>query len=158
MIHIETTDRPLSMPDLGRVEEVMGRPLPEQYCAFLLRTNGGRPKPDTIDIEGAHFRGTDVQVLYGIDTEITSSDIFWKLDIFEGCIQNHLLPIACDSFGQQFMLILAEEDYGHVLYFDSAEIPPRPYHIANDFDEFLSKLRAPTPDELGEIDEMVDPQ
>lgn len=158
MIHIKTKDRPLGMTDLARLEGIMGRPLPEQYRSFLLRTNGGRPKPDSIDIEGSHFRATDVQVFHGIDTEIEADNILWNLEILEGCKENHLLPIACDSGGHLFMLILAEKDYGHVLYFDMFTMPPHPYHIANDFNEFLAKLRAPTPEELAEIDAMAVPQ
>src|SRR4051812_18841744 len=124
MLQIESDNRPIMDEDLLRVEQAIGRPLPEQYGAFLLAHNGGRPQPNLIDIEDAHFGGADIQVFHGLDTQIESSDLMWNLDILEGCKENHLLPIACDSFGNIFMLVLAENDYGHVLYFDSAEVPP----------------------------------
>ncbi len=150
MVEIKDSGRQLFENDLAELEALVGCKLPADYHAFLLRTNGGRPAPDLIDIEGAPFEGTDVHSLHGIDTSLEADDIRWNLEVLEGCLENKLLPIANDSFGQLFMLVLNDEHYGHVNYFDSAEVPPRPYLVANTFDEFLSKIRAPTPEELGE--------
>lgn len=150
MIYIDSDNSPIDVVDLARIEAKMGRPFPEPYRAFLLAHNGGRPNPDVIDVPDAPFMSTDVQVLHGIHTVIKTSDLAWNLDVLEGCVENHLLPIACDSLGNIYMLVLNEEDYGQVYYFDSAETPPKPYFLANDFDEFLSKIREPTPWELGE--------
>lgn len=134
------------------MEQVVGRPLPEPYRVFLLEYNGGRPTPDIIDIKGAAFRGTDIQVLHSVDDEFRSCDILWNWENLDGCKESGLLPIANDSGGHKFALVLDKENYGHVYYFDSNEVPPRPYHIANDFNEFLSLLRDWTPEELADID------
>ena len=72
------------------------------------------------------------------------------IEILEGCKENQLLPIATDSGGNKFVIVVADEDYGHIYFFDRWETPPRPYFLANTFDEFLSKIREPTPQELGE--------
>jgi hypothetical protein len=114
----------------------------------LLLHNGGQPSPSLIDIHGAHFGGADVLVFYGIDARIESSDLLWNWETLDGCKEYLLLPIAGDSFGHTFALVLAKDDYGHVYYFDSGEIPPRPYLVAHDFNDFLGKIREPTPDEL----------
>jgi cell wall assembly regulator SMI1 len=150
MIQITTTNRQLEAKELARIEDKMGRPLPEVYRAFLLTHNGGQPEPDTIDIPEAHFSPTNVDVFYGLDDKFECNDLLWHLDWLEGCVENHLLPIAGDSFGNSFVLVLGEANYGQILYFHAVEIPPRPYFVAKDFSEFLSKIRDHTPDELPE--------
>jgi cell wall assembly regulator SMI1 len=151
MIQIRTTNRQLEASDLKRIEDKMGRPLPEAYRAFLLENNGGRPDLDVIDIPTEHFRRTDVKIFFGLYDELDANNLLWHLDWLEGCLENHLLPIADDSGGNLFVLVLDEEDYGQVYYFDAAEIPPRPYFVAKDFNEFLSKIyEYKAPEELAE--------
>jgi hypothetical protein len=152
MINIVESERPISENDLMRIEKAIDGPLPEQYRAFLLKHNGGRPEPDTIDIDGWVFRSTDVRVFYAIDDSAESCDILLALDRLEGCKENKLLPIAGDSFADNFILVIAEDGYGEVVFFDPREIPPRPYLVANDFNEFLSKLHEPRPDQLPDND------
>lgn len=154
MVEIKDPSRPLSANDIAELEAFVGCKLPADYRAFLLRTNGGTPEPDVIDIEGAPFQGSVVRVLHGIDTSDKCDDIRWNLQVLEGCLENKLLPIATDPYGHKFMLVLNEDHYGHVNYFDSGEIPPRPYLVTDNFDEFLAKLRAYTPEELADIDAM----
>ncbi|MBK9259821.1 MAG: SMI1/KNR4 family protein [Polyangiaceae bacterium] len=151
MLEIVESGRKLSVDDLARVEQSIGRPLPEQYGAFLLAHNGGRPRPNLIDIHGADFKGTDISVFHGIDDSTESCDLLWNLEVLEGCKDNKLLPIACDSGGNIFMLDLSKEHHGEVLYFDSAEVPPRPYFLAKDFNGFLAQIRDWTPEELADI-------
>lgn len=152
MVEIKDSGRQLSEYDIAQLEALIGCKLPADYRTFLLRTNGGTPEPDLIDIEGAPFEGSIVRVLHGIDTSLKADDIRWNLEVLDGCLENKLLPIATDPYGHIFMLVLNDEHYGHVNYFDSSEIPPRPYLVADTFDEFLGKLRAYTPEELAEID------
>lgn len=147
MIQITTTNRQLEPCDLTRIEEKMGRPLPEPYRAFLLAHNGGRPEPDTIDVPARHFRTTNVEVFHGLDDKLECNDLLWNLDILEGCLENHLLPIAADCGGSIFVLVMDDHDYGHVIYFESGVVPPRPHLLAKDFNEFLGLLRDYTPEE-----------
>ncbi len=155
MVKITTTNQATSIDAIMRVEESLGRPLPAPYRAFLLNYNGGTPLPDTIDIKDASFKTTDVQVLHGVDDDIASCDLLSSWETLEGCKENQILPIAHDSFGHTFGLVLDDEDYGHVYYFDSRETPPKPYFVAKNFGEFLSQLRDYTPEELAEIDELA---
>jgi len=150
MIQITEQNRRLDNTDLARIEDRAGRPLPEDYRSFLLVHNGGRPEPDTIDIPESHFSPTNVQVFYGLDDEIESCDVFWNLELLEGCLENRLFPIAGDSFGNSFVLLLDDDNYGQVFYFNAAEIPPRPYFVAKDFTEFLDKIYKYKDDEEGE--------
>ena len=156
MVNIESTGRrQLSENDLIRLEEEIGRPLPAQYRSFLLVHNGGLPSPDIIDITGAHFRATDVQVFHGIDTPIESSDLRWNLENVEWCKDHELLPIARDSCGRTFILVLTPEEYGQVYYYDMEESVLIPYFVAHDFNEFLGKIRDLTPEELADSEASI---
>lgn len=150
MIQFTDSGPTLHEHDLDELEAATGFSLPEQYRKFLLTHNGGRPSVDYIKIEGACFNATAVHTFYGILPGDETNDLRMKLESFEGCKENHLLPIAHDAFARNFMLLLDDEHYGQVYYFDFGEGPPQPYFVANDFDEFLSKIREPTPEELGE--------
>lgn len=152
MLKIITTNPPTNNGAILKLEANIGKSLPTPYRAFLLSHNGGTPEPDTIDIDAAPIKATDIQVFHGIDDEIPSCDLLSCWETLDGCKENQILPIAHDSFGHSFGLILNEADYGQIYYFDSAEAPPRPYLVANDFNEFLTKLRAYTPEELAEVD------
>ena len=153
MIEIAEFGPGLGEDDLQRLESTIRAKLPKPYRAFLQAHNGGRPNPDAIDIPDCYT--TDVQLFYGILPESDACDIFWVFETLEGCKENQLLPFATDSCGSEFVIVVAEEDYGHVYYFDSREDPPKPYFIAKDFDEFLSKIRELTPEELAEIEELA---
>jgi cell wall assembly regulator SMI1 len=151
MIQIKGQNRQLEASDLKRIEDKMGRPLPEPYRAFLLAHNGGRPEPDTIDVPARHFNRTNVEVFHGLDDNVESNDLLWNLDALEGCLENNLLPIAADCGGSIFVLVMDNDDYGHVIYFESGVVPPRPHLLAKDFNEFLSLLRDDTPEEKAHI-------
>jgi hypothetical protein len=106
-------------------------------------------------MKGAHFKGSNVHVLHGIDSEIKSSDILWNWDVVQGAKENSLLPIGHDSFCNMFALdLLAGDDYGKVYYFNRQEQPPRQYDIADDFNSFLAQIRDWTPEELAELAEL----
>ena len=44
--------RPLSAEDVQAIEAQIGVRLPDDYKAFLLRHNGGRPRPNAFPIQG----------------------------------------------------------------------------------------------------------
>ena len=156
MIEIENSGPALSEHDLTLVEAATGRPLPQPYRDFLLAHNGGRPVLDIIDIEGAPFKGTGLHTFYGIHPGDDTNDLLANFESLEGCKENQLLPIAYDDFARSFILVLAEDHYGEVYYFELTGEEPVPYFVANDFNEFLSKLREPTPEELADIDNAAD--
>jgi hypothetical protein len=62
MVSMTVTGPRLSEEDVEEIEKRSGLALPDSYRSFLLEHNGGVPTPDTIDIEGAPSRATDVQV------------------------------------------------------------------------------------------------
>lgn len=134
--------------ELQVFEEKIGQPLPSAYRDFLLAHNGGRPIPCVIDIDDCPSGATDVQVFLGLTGPFESETLEWSWDVFRGRIPERLLPIADDSFGNLFCISLAGNDAGEVFFLDRyEESENRPYFVAKDFNEFLSKIREPTPDE-----------
>jgi len=132
-------------------EKKLGHPLPSAYRDFLLAHNGGRPIPSVIDIDDCPSGAIDVQVFLGLTGQFESETLEWSWDVFRERIPERLLPIADDSFGNLFCLSLTGNDAGQVLFLDRyEESESRPYFVAKDFPEFLSKIREPTPDELPE--------
>lgn len=145
---IRNSGPPIEPHHLSKLENEMGSVLPTSYRDFLLAYNGGRPTPDTIDIDSAPFKGTDVKEFLGINREVECENIRWMIGLLDGCKENQLLPIAIDSFGCVFVLALSSEEYGRVYYFNRVDGVPEPYLVANDFRELIDKLREPTPEEL----------
>lgn len=150
-IELAESGRQLANEDFLALEKAIGAQLPTTYRQFLRAHNGGRPTPDIIDIDGAPFKGTAISWFLGVDLPNQAGNILWNLENLEGCVENQLLPVADDPYANVFVIDLNAQRYGQIFYFDSDEIPPRPYLVANDFNEFLSKIRAHTPEELADI-------
>ena len=148
MIHrMCESGRQLSRDDIRRVELRMGIQLPGEYTAFLLKYNGGRPTPNAYPIEGLRNNPFGViQVFFGIDDPLESSNLDWTYDVISGRVPPNLLPIACDDCGDLICLSLFGEDAGSVLFWDQHTEPSTPsyanvYKIADSFAEFLNGIR-----------------
>jgi hypothetical protein len=137
----EQTGRAVTNEDLHALENALQVNLPSQYRTFLLRFNGGIPSADTIDVEGLPLSPTDVQVFFGIDRAIASSDLKWNRSTFLDRLPERLLPIACDSGGNLFCILVAGQDVGSVIYADLGQPEPLLYVAARSFDGFLGQLR-----------------
>nr|HQU46028.1 SMI1/KNR4 family protein [Pirellulales bacterium] len=111
--------RPLVADDVNCLEGEVGVSLPESYKAFLLRYNGGLPVPDSFPIEGMPKNPYGViQVFFGIDRAIESSNIKWNVEISRNDTPSNLFPIACTPSGDVLCLSLSGEDAGSVVLWD----------------------------------------
>jgi len=152
MIEVNETNPPITEENVMALEAKIGATIPEPYRAFLIAHNGGQPEPDIIDIDGAPFEGADIQTFFGLGTTHESSEISWNLEVRKGCLENKLLPIACDSGGNFFVIPLDGEERGRVYYFSVRDDPPEPWLVVPDFNSFLDKIRDWTSEELAEFD------
>ncbi len=147
MTTIQTPGPPLTEDEMAALERSLGLPVPAKFRMFLLRVNGGRPSPNTIDIVNYSGSPTDTQVVFGIGREIETSNVEWNVRVLGSRLGASFLPVACDSGGNIFGLSLRNNDFGMVYYFDldavygEADAPPPEYLVANDFDDFLGRLR-----------------
>lgn len=101
MIEIDEQGRQIGEADIISFENTLGMRLPNDYRQFLLLNNGGIPSPDVVDVTGAPGSPTDVQVFFGIGTDVESSDLLWNLKLIKDRFPDRsILPIACDSRGE----------------------------------------------------------
>jgi len=139
---IENTGPKIADVDLRAVEETLGASLPPEYRHFLLAFNGGAPTPDTIDVPHAPGTPTDVQVFFGIGRAVETSNLSWNLALIRRrCASQAFLPVACDSGGNLFCLEVERGVAMKVVYCDLEAVKCVFYPVAENFTEFLKKLR-----------------
>lgn len=142
MITINQRGPDIDETQVARLETDITGPLPAAYRAFLLAYNGGSPKPNIVAVGDAPDGPTDIQTFFGLNRPTQSSNILWNLTNFDIDVQGHkLLPIACDSGGNLFMIETARDPY-LVFYYDWTNEEPTLYEVAPGFDEFLAGVRA----------------
>ncbi len=139
-MHIEQNGPKIGAADIVAIEADLSLQLPDSYREFLLRYNGGVPSPDTIDILGFVGSPTDVQIFFGIRREILSSDLRWNFALLKERCNVEALPIACDSGGNLFCLLLREGLGTEVIYCDLDASECTPYLVAMTFEDFVSGL------------------
>jgi SMI1-KNR4 cell-wall len=131
---------------LVALERQFGIMLPENYKLFLLKHNGGRPRPNFFPIHG--FEGNpfgSIHYFFGIGDGVKSSDVGWNYKTYNGRIPRELLPIAGDGSGNVICLSHKGVNKGFVYYWnhDLETSPPtydNIYFISDSFDSFLSSL------------------
>ncbi|HEX4144217.1 MAG TPA: SMI1/KNR4 family protein [Pirellulales bacterium] len=140
-IGIENPGPSLAISSIEEFESEIGRALPEQYRRFLEKYNGGQPWPHCIDITTFPESPTDIQVFFGLGRDVEASDLRWIVKTYDGLITNEVLPIACDSGGNLFCLVLRGNAHGSIVYFDRSRSDMPPYEVAGDFSQFLRAIR-----------------
>jgi len=137
---------PITEARISAVEHKLGIVLPGGYLAFLMRNNGGIPKPRFFPIRGLDdnpFGG--IQLFFGIDETVRSADLEWNYETFSGRIPHNLLPIACDDAGNLICISLngVDGDMVYLWYHDDEHTPPtynNVYFIAESFAAFLESI------------------
>lgn len=105
--------------DLAAFEARRGMQLPADYRRFLLAHNGGAPEPNTIDFVAQGIpTSSDVSAFYGLHAGESWASLAWNMDSFEGRILPEGLPIAGDSGGNQYVLIVQGARRGQVFFWD----------------------------------------
>ena len=147
--------------DLAAFETRHALQLPEDYRRFLLAHNGGVPIPNTIDFvaQGAPT-SSDVSAFYGLHAGEAWASLAWHMDIFEGRIPPDGLPIAGDSGGNQYVLIVRGARRGQVFFWDheGETDPPGEENmslVAASFTAFTGKLYEYVPPDESEVQRIV---
>ncbi len=147
----------LTDAQLSALEKVALGRLPPDYRAFLRDCNGGQPsEPCLVAVPGLPGGGeADVQLFYGWETPLRTSDLRWALDAYIGRIPVGSMPIACDSGGGVFCIILKGPAAGSVVFCDMGNLAYNPdgaggiHHIAATFRGFVTALAPIAPQSLG---------
>lgn len=139
-MEIQGNNEVLTETRLQDFERINGLQLPQQYREFLLKYNGGYPRPYYFNISKEQGIGM-INIFYGIGEMYDNLDK--KIDIFDDILDAGFIPIADDSGGNQICLGLSEKYYGNVYFWIHDEDPEdmgNMYFIAEDFGGFLEKL------------------
>ena len=146
MAIIKQSGRILAEHDIAATETRLGVRFPDPYRCFLLKHNGGRPTPDTIDVEDLPGSPTDIHTIFSADESNEENGIEEYLSVYAGRISSDLLPIARDSAGNLFCISLSRADYGSVIFCDfdpNFHVGGATYYrVAADFDSFLERIRS----------------
>jgi len=149
---------PLSEEAIVAVEKRVGVPLPTEYRTFLLRQNGGRPKP--ADFRFGSRGESTVQELYAVNN--SKSGLLAVHRDFHGLIPRmpkDILAIGCDPGGNQLCIATSganagsiyfwdhekEGGFGHRVHYDNLHI------VASTFSTFLDGLFETSPEEMATV-------
>lgn len=135
---------PPAPPQLvDRLEQQIGRRLPDAYRDYLLGRDGGRLDNN----DGA------VNDIFGLGEVPDWASMWLVLETFHDRVPAWLLPVARDAYGNLYAISLRDEDHGSVWFWDHEEEadegePPAENNIerkAPDWQTFLDSLRPPSP-------------
>jgi SMI1-KNR4 cell-wall len=140
--------RRTSRAAVGTFERRFQVVLPSLYAAFLLATNGGRPKKSAFPIQGLALNPLgNIQFFFGLAPELAVYDLTEIMAFFEARIPNDIVPIACND-GSDYVCLDLRNGGERVVFWDHAHFWSTGewrandlYFIANSFEEFLKSLR-----------------
>lgn len=131
--------------DIKSLEYNLGVRLPDDYKSFLLSHNGGVPTPSSFPVLSHPEKNLPIQLFFGIETSIVSVSISWNFETYKERIPDNSLPIGCSDFGDLICLVLSEDDYGWVIFWDltgerGKDNLDNVHKICGSFSEFLHLL------------------
>src|ERR1700732_179109 len=123
-LDMEKPRSPLRREDITRVERELGVVFPEDYRQFLLRYNGGRPKPDLFRIEAAGPEWDDIMNWFYCIDKGDLHDLAKKNETFRGRMPREMLAIGNDPLGNQICLAVKGPKKGSVYFWDHENEAP----------------------------------
>jgi hypothetical protein len=145
---LRSANPPTTILAIEKFEDKHGLTLPERYKQFLLTSNGGVPETPAFPIEGFASNPLGaIQVFFGIDARLPTSDLVQVCDMYRGGFPEGIVPIACTD-GDDFVCLDLRSGSDRVAFWDkrhfwgTGEWRERDlYHVADSFEEFLATLR-----------------
>lgn len=133
----------LSLEQIETFESKNNIKLAEKYVDFLLKSNGGKVKPNFFMI--SNEQGPSIlSVFYGIGDMYDNLTDF--IEIMDERLPVGFIPIGDDPSGNVICLGTKEPYYDKIYFWDHEQEPEDPndmsnmYVLANSIDEFLDKL------------------
>jgi cell wall assembly regulator SMI1 len=152
-IAINDCEARLSAEGLNSIEKKLGIVLPDEYRSFLLKHNGGRPRPKCVfHFKNENGKSCDSMVDWFLaiyDGEHDNFETYYKLyKAREARLPKELIPIAHDPGGNLICIAVSGEKKGSVFFWDhekeADEHEPADYRnvylITNSFNEFIASL------------------
>ena len=138
--------------ELRLLEEELGVRLPDDYRAFLVKFNGGRPEPNWFPVQGELGMG-GVDLFLGVRGAGDWDDLLTAKRRLLERMPAHMLPIADAECGNVICLSLGTSDSGSVYYWDheleadEGEVPTYSnlFKVADSFSAFFDSIRQGLP-------------
>jgi hypothetical protein len=135
---------------IAQFEARRGVLLPAEYKAFLLKSNGGMPIPDVLEVPGWHGQGSELGSFYGIHDGPKTKRLDWACEVHEERIPADLIPIAYDANGNEICIGWKGKREGKIYFWDHEDeldengLFVQDYRnvflVANSLQEFLDSL------------------
>jgi len=150
LITMERVGPKLTEDSIINFEKKSGYKLPVVYKDFLLKYNGGKPRPDTYDVPSWQHGYSTVNDFNGI-LPGEYNDIEDNIRLLRGRLPTGFIPIADDPGGNVLLLCLAGSTTSKVYFWDHENEPyergdrledyPNIHWVADSFTDLLNKLR-----------------
>lgn len=115
----------ISEDDITNLESTLSVRLPDDYRAFLLRFNGGRPLPeDAFSFLPNKKNGSILSRFYSVTHEKKSNTIASRRYAFRNRIPGDLLPIGNDLGGSKICIGIGENNHGKVYFWAMEDETP----------------------------------
>jgi cell wall assembly regulator SMI1 len=143
---------PAKVEDIKHFENELSLKLSPDYKQFVLEVNGGRPAEAVFPIRGLELNPVgSINVLFGLQNEEPSSDLFSANSWFHQGIPNGIIIIGRDS-GVNYICIDQRSGKDKVVFWDHAHFwgtgewrDGDLYVVADSFNGFLASLTAAPP-------------
>lgn len=132
---------------IQQFEQKLGFPLPADYRAFLLKTNGGIVINQVFHVDDL-AQDVLMDVFYGVTNEEEDLTLATWIAEHGAELQENALIIGADQGGGIILYITAGDDKG-IYYWDHAHFFPQSsqeegntYFLADSFDDFYKLLKS----------------
>jgi SMI1-KNR4 cell-wall len=130
--------KPLNEQEVQQLEVELGYNLPAGYKTFLRAHNGCRPKPDSIKFDRIE---TDIAWFLGFGLSPDSINILWNAELHYSIDEGiEIVPIAADSGGGTFCLVVSEALDKGVVYLEYSLVDYVVHDVAESFEKFLDMI------------------
>lgn len=130
---------------IEKYEKWLGYKLPEQYCKFLLKYNGG--KTIFTSIKDNYFEN-DIEYFYGfikVDRDDSINNKYVKNTQSESLTEKNILGIAYLGGGDVLAIGIGEENNGQIFYCDY-DNGYKENKLADTLKEFIDMVESEEPD------------
>ena len=149
-MELKECGKKIDSSSFSEVENLILGQLPEDYKAFMLEHNGGRPLKRYVLSFTEHDPETDKDFESGLDiysfNKIEDIPLFYNNLYGSELIPEHYCPIADDSCGNEILLCtIKDSNYGNIFFADNEMFEADESFVitklADSFEEFINLLR-----------------
>lgn len=126
---------------------------PDMYKDFLLKYNGGKTPKSEFKINKI---SSDIRAFYGLGNadKYYHYDTLVKINMFNDWLEEQVIPIATNVFGDYIMIGIGSENNGKI-FFCYHDRPNKPIELTKNFKEFLERCKSKKIDHIQTVEERM---